>query len=144
MTESGYVAEKPAKDRVQALAEAEAEHLIGLVDHEHGQTGKIDRPFLHMLQQAARRGDDHMGALLEVLTLKAKWLSADQQKMTGPAVHADIVQRLFDLQRQLSGGDEDERLGQEGLEADLLQQRQRIRERLAASCPGLGDEALAC
>ena len=71
-------------------------------------------------KQAPRRSDDHMGALLEVLTLKAEWLSADQQKMTGPAVHADIIQRLFDLQRQLSGGDEDERLGQEGLEADLL------------------------
>ena len=53
------------EDRVEVVGEAHVEHLVGLVEDEHLQRVELERLAPHVIERAARRGDDDVGAALE-------------------------------------------------------------------------------
>ena len=53
------------EDRVEVLGEAHVEHLVGFVEDEHAQRVELQRPAADVIERAARRGDDDVGAALE-------------------------------------------------------------------------------
>ena len=53
------------QDGVEILGEAHVEHLVGLVEHEHLQRVELERAAPHVIERAARRGDDDVRAALE-------------------------------------------------------------------------------
>src|SRR3546814_2422389 len=50
---------------LQILAEAHVEHLVGFVQHDGLEAGKVERAAFQMVAQAARRADDDMRAVAE-------------------------------------------------------------------------------
>ena len=63
------------EDELQVLAEAQVEHLVGLVEHDGAQVPQVQPPALQVIAQAARRAHDDMAA-------------GGQHPLLGPAVHA--------------------------------------------------------
>ncbi len=59
------------EDELQILAEAEVEHLVGLVEHHGLRRVGLQRATLDMVTQASRRADDDMGAVLQQPALAA-------------------------------------------------------------------------
>jgi hypothetical protein len=53
------------EDELQVLAEAEVEHLVGLVEHHGLQRREVERAALDVIAQAAGRADDDMRAALQ-------------------------------------------------------------------------------
>ncbi len=65
------------EDELQVLAEAEVEHLVGLVEHDGAQGRGVEIAALQMVAQAPRGGDDDMGAALQHPLLAARVHAAD-------------------------------------------------------------------
>ena len=49
-------------DLAQRVDEAEVEHLVGLVEHQHFDTAKVERLLVNQIEQTAGRGDKDIGA----------------------------------------------------------------------------------
>ena len=98
---------------------------------------------MDVLQQPSRGRNQDMSALFHVFPLKGERLFADQHLMMGVQKEAQGIQRLCDLLGQLPGRYEDQCLRIEGIKGDVLQDGQRIGQRLAASGLRLCDQALA-
>src|SRR5690625_5170771 len=58
-------------DLADVADEAHVEHAISLVEDEHLDAAQVDRAALHVIEKAARRGDDDVDAAAEALDL---WL----------------------------------------------------------------------
>ena len=54
-----------AEDVVDVAREPDVEHLVGLVEDDEAHTLQAQRPTLQVVDHAARRADDHVGAALE-------------------------------------------------------------------------------
>ena len=48
--------------RLEILGEAHVEHLVGFVEHEHVERVELQRLAAQVVERAARRGDDDVGA----------------------------------------------------------------------------------
>ena len=53
------------QDALDVRQEAQVEHLVGLVEHQHRQSAELQVALLGQVEQPARRADDHVDALLQ-------------------------------------------------------------------------------
>ena len=53
--------------------EAEVEHVVGLVEHEHLDASKLREPLAHQVDEAARAGDEHVDAARAAPRPAASW-----------------------------------------------------------------------
>ena len=81
-----------ADDALDVGDEAHVEHAIGFVDHQHLDVVQQHLAALEMVEQAARRGDQHVDALLERALLVVEAHAADQQR------HAELVVLAVDVE----------------------------------------------
>ena len=126
------------QDGVDFFAKTHVEQTIGLVEHAQRHAAQFHGILPHQVQQAARRGDDDIGAAAQVHHLRIDRDAAEQhgnlqfdRQRLGQRVH-----RLPHLRGQLARGHEDQRahLARAGSgRHQRLQQRQRVGSRLAGT-----------
>jgi hypothetical protein len=83
--------------------EAHIEHTVGLIEDEDLDVSQVDGATLHMVEEAARRGDDDIDALMKGVKLALDIHAAidgQRPQMQEPAIAA---YGLFDLHRKLAG-----------------------------------------
>ena len=140
---AGMVAEKSAtcfsagvlgQDRLDVLGEAHVEHLVGLVEHQEAQLAQVEGALVEVVHDAARRADDDVHAAAQRAELDAVALAAvDRQHVHAGQVPGVLLERLADLERELAGGREDERLRLLLAQVEPREHRQRERRRLAGA-----------
>ena len=81
-----------ADDALDIGNEAHVEHAIGFVDHQDLHVVHQDAAALDVVEQAARGGDQHVGAPLERTLLVGEAHAADQQR------HVELVVLAVDLE----------------------------------------------
>ena len=96
------------QDKFQILAEAEIEHLIGLVQHGGAQAGQIERAAFDMVAQAARRADHDMHAAFQRALFGAVIHAADAGGNLGPGFGIEPFKFTRDLQGQFARGGDDQ------------------------------------
>jgi hypothetical protein len=89
--------------------EAHVEHPVGLVEDEHLDVPELRRALLQVIDEAPRRGDDHLAPLLEGPDLLPHADAADDRGAAHVTPPAEPLQLLGDLQGELARRREDER-----------------------------------
>ncbi|GAV35250.1 hypothetical protein ROTAS13_02925 [Roseomonas sp. TAS13] len=108
---------KHADDALDIGDEAHVQHPVGLVDDEDLAVGEQDAATVEQVQQPARRGDQHVHALVQDGLLLVHALAADQQRVVQLQVLAVLHEVLGDLERQLARRLQDQRARHAGLGA---------------------------
>ena len=129
------------QDGVELFFEAHVQHLVGLVQHQMADAVQLHGLALDQVNQAARRGDDHVARRLQLANLCGD---------VGAAVHghrADallvlgkLLQLLGNLLAQFTGGRQHQGLHVVPLGVEVVEQRQSKRRRLPGACLGKADE----
>ena len=133
------------EDGVEILGEAHVEHLVGFVQDQHVEPIQLQRAAPDVVERAAGRGDDDVGAALERADLLEHRRAAVEREDRQPAAARVLVHGLGDLHGQLARRHEDEAVGAApvvGAESarDAVQHRQRERRRLARAGCGLREQ----
>jgi hypothetical protein len=89
--------------------EAHVEHPVGFVDDQKFDAGHQQLAAFRVVEQAAGRGDQHVGAALKLAILFVKGNAADQQNDVETVVLAVFLEILVHLGRQFAGRLEDQR-----------------------------------
>ncbi len=136
------------QDELEIVAEAEIEHLVGLVEHDGPESRDIETVALDMIAQAAGRADDEMGALVEQGGLAARIHAADAGDDAGIGVLVEPGEFALNLQGQFARrrDDQGERLAGSRKHLGFAQQRARDGEPIGDGLAraGLrGDEQVA-
>ncbi len=127
-------------DALDVGDEPHVEHAVGLVDHEELDAGEQELAALEMVEQAAGRGDQHVGAAHQLGVLVTEGDAADDQSHVELVVGAVAVEVLDDLGGELAGRLEDQRARHPCAGAPILQERQhRQGEGGGLAGAGLGD-----
>jgi hypothetical protein len=97
-------------DGAEGGEEAHVEHAVGLVEDDGCGAGQVDQAAIDIVTEAARGGDDHFGAGLDVAELALLAQAADD--VGGMDVHAvdELAEGLVDLDAKFAGGAADEDL----------------------------------
>ena len=150
---AGMVAENSAtclsvggvgEDRLDVLGEAHLEHLVGLVEDEEAQLGEVEGALLEVVHDATGRADDDVHAAAQRGELDAVALAAvDRQHAHALHVGGVLLEGLGDLQRELAGRGQHERLRRLLRQVELRQDRQREGGRLAGAGLGEADDVAA-
>ena len=132
------------EDRLDVLGEAHVEHLVGLVEHQEAQLGEVERALLEVVHDPARGADDDVHAAAQRAELDAVRLAA----VHGQDVHAldvrgVLLERLADLERELAGRREHQRLRRLLRQVEAGQDRQRERRGLAGAGLRQADDVAA-
>ncbi len=90
------------ENRVEILGETHVEHLVGLVEHQDLQGVELQRLAAHVIERAARRGDDDLRAALERGDLLVHRRAAVERQHGQPDAFRVLVDRLGDLHRQFA------------------------------------------
>ena len=93
---------REAEDRLEVLAEPEVEHAVGLVEHDRGRGGRVDRSALQVIEQAPRRPDDDRGLRTESAELVAIAAAAGDRRDARSERPIEPGELLFDLLRELT------------------------------------------
>ena len=120
--------------------EAHIEHAVGFVDDEDLDAGEEKFAAFEMIEQAARRRDQDVGAAVELLQLLIKGDAADEERDRQLVVLAVADEVLLDLRREFTRRLQDQRARHARPGPALLQpgqHRQHEGGRLARA--GLGD-----
>ena len=132
------------QDRLDVLGEAHVEHLVGLVEHQEAQLAQVERALVEVVHDPARRADDDVHAAAQRAELDAVALAAvDGQHVHAGQVAGVLLERLADLQRELAGRRQDERLRLLLAQVEPRQDRQRERRGLAGAGLGQADDVAA-
>ena len=127
-------------DALDIRDEAHVEHAVGLVDDEDLDAGHQQLAALAMVEQAAGRGDQHVGAAIELAVLVVERHAADQQRDVELVVLAVLLEVLGDLRGEFARRLEDQRARHARPGAALFEQRQhRQHEGGGLAGAGLGD-----
>ena len=128
------------EDALDIGDEAHVQHPVGLV-HDHDlHAGQQELAALEMVQQAARRRDQHIDAAVDQLVLLAERDAADQQRLGQAGMLGIDVEVLGDLRGQFARGAQDQRARHARPRAATAQQRDhRQREAGGLAGPGLRD-----
>ncbi len=134
-----------AHDATNVWQEADVQHAVGLVQHQHLQRCEGHVTPLDLVQQTAGRGDDDVNALSQGVILRTIAHAAiDGGNADG---HAATQQGgvLGDLQGELARGHQDERarMARTGRCHQLLQQREQVRRCLAGARLGGSEDVEA-
>ena len=122
------------EDRLDVLGEAHVEHLVGLVEHQEAQLGEVERALLEVVHDPARGADDDVHAAAQRAELDAVRLAAvDGQHVHALDVGGVLLERLADLERELAGRREHQRLRRLLRQVEAGQDRQRERRGLAGA-----------
>ena len=129
--------------------EAEVEHLVRLVEHQRVDVGEVERAAVGEVDQPARRTDDDVDAGLERVELRVVADAAVDGEDAEAAVGAGQCEVAGDLERELAGRGDDQRLrlalrhlavvGVLGRDR-ALEDRDAERQRLAGAGAGLPDQ----
>ena len=126
------------EDRLDVLREAHLQHLVGLVEHEVLELRQVEGALVEVVHDAAGRADDDVHAATQRRQLHAVALPAvDRQDVHAAQVRGVALERLADLQGELAGGREHERLRTLLRHVEAREDRQRERRGLAGA--GLGE-----
>ena len=129
-------------DALDVGDEAHVEHAVGLVDHQHLDAGEQQLAALEMVEQAARRGDQHVDAAVDLAgPASLEGHAADEQRHR-ELVHACRSVSKFSATWAASSrvGSRIERARHAGAGAALFEQRQhRQHEGGGLAGAGLGD-----
>ena len=98
-------------DALDVRDEAHVEHPVGLVNDEDLDVAQQHLAALDLVEQPARRCDQHVDAPVEQLVLAVEALAADQQGVGQPVVFAVFLETLRHLGGQLAGRLQDQRPG---------------------------------
>jgi hypothetical protein len=129
-------------DALEVGAEAHVHHPVGLVEDEDPDAAEVDVAPVHEVEQAARGGDEQVGAA-GVLRLA---LDADAAVDGGDGQAlglGDVAGVVDDLAGELTRGGEDERGGPRVAGLQALEDREDERERLAGAGGRLGEDVVA-
>ena len=121
------------------------EHAVGLVQHEHLNLGEVDGLLVHEVDEAPRRGDEHVHAAREAVDLRLDLHAAHHIGDAQAAGAGDGLADFLNLHGQLSRGGDDEhgrRLLALGAGEDV-QARQREGGRFSRAGLGGGDDIAA-
>src|SRR5690625_4965854 len=140
-------------ERLDVGEEAEVEHLVGLVEDDGPHPGQVEDALLEQVDHPARGPDDDLGAALQRLDLRLVGPpTVDLDHTQRGATAGGGLQVTRDLDGQLAGGDDDERLRLAGVGQlvppllaggdDVLQRRDAEAERLAGAGLGLADDVV--
>ena len=132
--------------------EAQVEHLVGLVEHDDPGLRQVEVPLLGQVDEAARRADDDLDASLEGLDLRLVGAAAVDREHPDTALLACALEVTGDLDGQLTGRSDGQRLrlarlGQVGpplvsRRDDPLDHRDAEAEGLAGAGLGLADDVV--
>ena len=126
------------EDGLHVLREPHLQHLVGLVEHEVLQLGQVERALVEVVHDAAGRADDDVDAASQCRELHAVSLAAvDGQQVHALHVGRVALERLGDLEGELAGRGQHERLRALLRQVEAGQDGQRERGRLAGA--GLGE-----
>ncbi len=129
--------------------EAEVEHLVGLVEDQRVHVREVERPAVGQVDEAARGADDDVDAGLERVELRVVADAAVDGEDAQAEVLAGEREVARDLERELTGRGDDERLRlalrhvrvRRVLGRDAaLEHRDAEGERLAGARAGLADQ----
>ncbi len=134
----------PRQDAVDVLGEAHAQHLVGLVEHEELDVGELERAAVDVVDDAARRAHDDLGAAREgALLRQVRRAAVHRDDLQAVDVGGERRDRVGDLHRELTRRRQHDHLhGGEG-RVDALQQRQAERRGLAGARLGDADDVAA-
>ncbi len=139
-----------AHQEAQVLDEAEVEHAVGLVEDADLAGVQADDMLLHVVDQAAGRGDDHVGAGLQQLALLVVVDAAVDQRVAQAELAAELQRVLVDLDGQLAGRGEDQgarvavlAVGQRRAGQQAVHHAHQEGERLAGAGLGLAGDVAA-
>ena len=132
-----FVFRREQQDFVQLVLEAHVQHLVRLVQHQMPNPIQLHRLALGEVDQATRRGDDHVARLFQL---------GDLGGDVGPAVHRDgpnpllVFRKRFelfgDLLPEFARRREHQRLHVVPLGVEVVEKRQAKGGRLAGACLG--------
>ena len=108
-------------DALDVGDEAHVEHAVGFVDDQKLDAGHQQPAALGMVEQAARRGDQHVDAADQLAVLVVKRHAADDEGDVELVVLAVLVEAFLDLRRELAGRLEDQRARHARPRAALLE-----------------------
>ena len=103
---SGVIAQEP----LDVGQEAQVEHLVGLVEHERVHVREVERAAVGQVDQATGRADDDVDAGLERVELGVVADAAVDGQDPEAEVLAGEVEVAGDLERELTGRGDDQRL----------------------------------
>ncbi len=127
-------------DALDVGDEAHVEHAVALVDDDDFHRRKQQLTAPGVIEQAPRRGDQHVRAAIELAELVVEGHTADQQRHGQLVVDAELLECLRHLGGQLAGWFKDERArhsraGAAGFKA----RKHREHEAAGLTGAGLGD-----
>jgi hypothetical protein len=131
-----------AQDPLDLRPEAHVEHPVCLVEDEDADAAERDEPALDQILKTAGRRDDDVRAL-QALCLRAHRRAAVRERdlhALGRRVRGDL---LGDLERELPGRHEHERLGCRAVDVDALDERHAESECLARAGRRLREDVAA-
>ena len=127
-------------DALDVGDEAHVEHAVGLVDDEDLDAGQQDLAAPEVIEQAARRGDQHVDAAVELAQLLVEGDAADQQRHGELVVDAVFLEALLHLGGKLARRRQDQRARHARPRASGFEPRQhRQHEAGGLAGAGLGD-----
>ena len=88
--------------------ETHVEHAVGFVQHQDLDARQVDGALLHVVEQAARRGDQDVDALLQHLDLRMDANAAKNHGGRQFQVFAVSPHAFLDLCREFAGGGQDQ------------------------------------
>jgi hypothetical protein len=91
-----------AQNRLDVLDEAHAQHLVGLVEHDAMHLAQVEHLALDQVEQAARRADDDIDALLQAADLAAIGFAAVDGQHAHIAAGGQVRAWLWRPARQLT------------------------------------------
>ena len=115
--------QQPA-DALDIGDEPHVEHAVGFIDHEDIDAGEQDPATLELIEHAAGRGDQHVGATIEHLVLVLEADAADQQSHAELVVLAVFLKILVHLRREFARRFEDQRARHAGTGPAAFEQRE--------------------
>ena len=99
------------EDRLDVVGEAHVEHLVGLVEHQEAQLRQVEGALVEVVHDPAGRADDDVDAAAQRAQLDAVPLAAvDGEHVHALDVGGVLLEGLADLQGELAGGREHQRL----------------------------------
>ena len=91
-----------AEDGLHVLEKAHAEHLIGLVEHDHLEGAQVQRAPLEVVEDAARCPHDHGYALAQRRELRAVGGAAVDRDDADGEARREAANGVGDLERELA------------------------------------------
>ena len=137
------------QDALDRRQEAHVEHAVGFVEHQHFDAGQVDVAAIHVVDQTARGGHDHVHATTQRVLLRAHAGAAVDGGAGDAQVLAVVAQAVVHLHGQFAGRGQDQRarlartVDRLRRGAQVLQQRQAERGGLAGTGLRAGHQVVA-